>query len=335
MLSKIRFVYCWGLMLTIYFPDRLLSQQTIYSQNYAQRIYLNPALTGSSTIDNTKAGKITSNTRTQWIKLGNRLINQSLSFESPVSQNAFTGISFTMSDFLSGTNSNRKYSHFNGNIYYAYSIPLSYSTSLRSGLNIGYSNTTFGSNQFNWEDQINTRNTAFSLPTEETALSLTRNYFNVSAGMALVGEKYYITLAAHHLNSPSIAFFDESQKILPSFNGTVGFEFYEDPIGTKILFELLGQIKDTENLFRGMFHYKRNNIRSGAGLNIGRINNMGSLTSLSVYFGFRRNQLYLAYSNDVNLSLKNVSVPMTHEISFVIFPYLLKHDNRSNPFPEY
>jgi type IX secretion system PorP/SprF family membrane protein len=310
-------------------------QNTMYTQTNVQRIFLNPALTGSSTFDNAEAGKISLNTRAQWIKLGKRFVNQSVSFESPVSENASIGFSGAISDYLSGTSNERRYSFFNSNLYYSYSIRINSNTRLMSGLSVGYSNTSFGSNQFNWEDQVNLRNTAFSLATSETTSLLTRDYLNSAAGLALVGKKFYISASAQNLNNPVIGFFDDNLQLPLLINAGIGFEIFENQFKGKWITEFLGYLQEDQSTVRGMLHYKWDNFRTGAGLNFSQFRNENGFNSMSVYFGVRKNNMYVAYSNDINISIKHAGIPMTHELSLVIFPYLLNYTSKPNPFPEY
>lgn len=334
-IKKITLVhYC---VFTAFILAQNLSAQNLqFRQSYAQRSLLNPALIGTGQLNEISSARISSGTKGQWLGLGKRLFAQSISIDAPISNtNAAYSAGVYTTDLISGSEGRAKYSHISGHLGYAYDIKVGKNIFVKGGINAQFSSFNFGAEQFFWEDQINAANTGFIIPTQEPNAQITKNVFHVSAGLLLYGSKGFLGISALNINQPDISFFEEGGQNIPlNLSVHAGYEIYQSESGTKFLptvnYTILPESQSRSIMFNGI----RDNFRMGLGAQ--NTESLGQQAfSVNYYFGARYDRYYVAYSNDWNVSVKNSSIPLTHEISVIIFPYETKTKPRPNPFPEY
>ncbi len=314
----------------------LNAQNLQFRQAFAQRTLSNPGLIGTGILNDAHAARISSGTRAQWLGLGKRLFSQALSIDAPIGKtNAAYSAGVFTTDLISGSEGKSKYSHISAHLGYAYDLKIGKNTYLKTGLMTQFSSLSFGTERFFWEDQINAANTGFVNPTEEPNASLTKNVFHASAGMMLYGTKGFIGVAAFNINEPDISFFEEGgQKIPLNIQLQAGYSLYQSEAGMQIMPTVYYMILPESHSRSLMLNGLKDNFRMGIG-----IQNTAAYSqqayALNYYFGARYDRYYVAYSNDWNLSVKNSGLPLTHEISIIIFPYTTVDQKRPNPFPEY
>jgi len=312
------------------------AQNLQFRQNYAQRSLLNPALIGTGQINDIASARISSGTKGQWLGLGKRLFAQSISIDAPISNtNAAYSAGVYTTDLISGSEGRSKYSHLSAHLGYAYDIKVGKNTYLKGGINAQFSSFNFGTEQFFWEDQINAANTGFLIPTQEPNAQITKNVFHVSAGFALYGTKGFLGVSALNINQPDISFFEEGGQNIPmNLSIHAGYQIFESEGGTKFIpsanYSILPESQSRSIMINGI----RDNFRMGIGAQNTESYGLQAF-SVNYYFGARYDKYYIAYSNDWNVSVKNSSIPLTHEISVIIFPYQTKNKQKPNPFPEY
>lgn len=314
----------------------LNAQNLQFRQSFAQRSLMNPALIGTGQINDDATARISSGTKGQWLGLGKRLFAQSLSIDAPISNTnaAYTAGAYT-TDLISGSEGRAKYSHISAYLGYAYDLKVGKNVFLKGGINAQFSSFSFGTEQFFWEDQINASNTGFLIPTQEPTAQITKNVFHVSAGLLLYGSKGYLGVSALNLNQPDISFFEEGGQNIPmNLNIHAGYQVFESEAGTKVIpsatYLILPESQSRSVMINGI----KDNFRMGLGLQNTEAYQQQSF-SINYYVGARYDKYYIGYSNDWNLSVKNSSIPLTHEISVIIFPYSTRNNNKPNPFPEY
>lgn len=314
----------------------LRAQNLQFRQSFAQRTLLNPALIGTGQLNDEQSARISSGTKGQWLGLGKRLFAQSIALDAPISNtNAAYSAGVYTTDLISGSDGRSRYSHISAHLGYAYELKISNDLYLKGGINTQFSSFNFGAEQFFWEDQINAANTGFLTPTQEPNAQIIKNVFHASAGLLLYGKKGYLGLAALNINQPDISFFEEGGQNIPlHINIHAGYEIYESESGTKITPSVAYSILPELQSRSMMINVLRDNFRMGLGLQNTEAYRLQSF-SLNYYFGARYDKYYIGYANDWNLSVKNSSIPLTHEISIVIFPFNTKVSKRPNPFPEY
>jgi type IX secretion system PorP/SprF family membrane protein len=313
----------------------LEAQNVQFRQSFAQRVFSNPALIGTGLINDEQTMRISSGTRAQWLGLGKRLFSQSLAFDAPIKEtNASFSAGVFTTDFLSGSQGKSKYSHWSGHLGYAYDLKINKNLFLKTGLNVQFSSLNFGIERFNWEDQINATNTGFLLPTQEPVSQLTKNVIHASAGFVLYGSKGFLGVSAFNINQPDISFFEEGNQKLPlNISIMAGYEILESASGTKIVPSLNYHITPQTQIRAVTANILKDNFRMGVGFqNTEALNRQAY--AFNYYFGARYDRYYIGYSNDWQLSIANSGLPLTHEISILIFPTLGTPAKRPNPFPE-
>lgn len=312
------------------------AQNLQFRQSFAQRTLLNPALIGTGQLNDEQSARISSGTKGQWLGLGKRLFAQSIAIDAPISNtNAAFSAGVYTTDLISGSEGRSKYSHLSAHLGYAYELKISKDVHLKGGINTQFSSFNFGTEQFFWEDQINASNTGFLMPTQEPNTQLTKNVFHASAGLLVYGNKGFFGISALNVNQPDISFFEEGRQHIPiNINIHAGYEIFESESGTKILPSAVYSILPGAQSRSLMINGIRDNFRMGLGVQNTEAYSTQSF-SVNYYFGARYDKYYIGYANDWNLSVKNSSIPLTHEISIIIFPYATKVSKRPNPFPEY
>lgn len=314
----------------------LHGQFPTFRQQFAQRSLLNPALIGTSQVNQQDAVRIGSGTKAQWLGISSRLATQNLAFDMPISNtNMAWGINLYATDLYSGSENQSKYSHFSASAQYAYSIPIKKSR-LRAGLSLQYSSFSFGKDRFLWEDQINASNTGFVLPTQEPLNKLTRNVFHASAGIMYFNTRGFIGVSAYNINEPKIGFYDENSQTIPlRYSAVAGFRITSSDANTVLIPSVNYAFQDGLHSTSFMLNTQFTNFRAGAGVQQAR-NYAQTAWSVNYYFGARYDRYYVGYSNDWNLSMQGQGIPVTHEFSLLIFPKIYSGRSKNpNPFPEF
>ena len=315
---------------------KLKAQNLQFRQSFAQRTLLNPALIGTGQLNDEQSARISSGSKGQWLGLGKRLFAQSIAIDAPISNtNAAFSAGVYTTDLISGSEGRSKYSHLSAHLGYAYELKISKDVYLKGGINTQFSSFNFGAEQFFWEDQINASNTGFLIPTQEPNAQITKNVFHASAGLLIYGNKGFLGVSALNVNQPDISFFEEGGQNIPlNINIHAGYEIFESESGTKIIpsaaYSILPEAQSRSVMINGI----RDNFRMGLGIQNTEAYSAQSY-SVNYYFGARYDKYYIGYANDWNLSVRNSSIPLTHEISIIIFPYSTSISKRPNPFPEY
>ncbi len=314
----------------------LQGQFPAFRQQFAQRSLLNPALIGTSQLNQQDAMRIGSGTKAQWLGISSRLATQNLAFDMPISNtNMAWGVNLYATDLYSGSENQSKYSHFSASAHYAYSIPIKKSR-LRAALSLQYSSFTFGKDQFLWEDQINASNTGFVLPTQEPLNKLTRNVFHASVGFMYYNSRGFMGVSAFNINEPKIGFYSEnSQRIPLRYSAIAGYRISSSNAQTTLTPSINYSFQDGLHSTSLMLNTQFTNFRAGAGVQQAR-NYLQTAWSINYYFGARYDRYYLGYSNDWNISMQGQGIPVTHEFSLLIFPKIYNGRSKNpSPFPEY
>ncbi|MEM9328212.1 MAG: type IX secretion system membrane protein PorP/SprF [Bacteroidota bacterium] len=175
---------------------QVLGQDAQFSQFYANPLYLNPAMVGTS--PNSRVGL---NHRILWPNLPQAFVSSTASFDyhSEPLQSSF-GLMVHQDREGSASLSNTGF-YFT----YGYELPLSNKLVLRPAVQFGYVTRGFDPTQLVFSDQID-----FGLdgaPSQDpniNALEL-RDYWDFNTGLLIYSEKYWVGFAAHHLTRPNLS----------------------------------------------------------------------------------------------------------------------------------
>ena len=169
---------------------KVQGQDVIYSQFYANPIYLNPAIAGSKL-----CSRLTLNYRNQWPAINQGYNSFSASWDQPVEKiSGALGI-IVNTDVAGGG----IYNSFSANGIYSYRLEVSRNILLNAAFQVGYIQHRLDWSKLIFEDQVN---------------QVVPNQLNVgkadfSAGL-LAGykESLYLGVAVNHLTRPDMSYYD-------------------------------------------------------------------------------------------------------------------------------
>ena len=187
--GKIIIIY---LMILGFFPVTIaVGQDVVYSQFYANPLYLNPSLAGS-----TLSKRLAANYRNQWPSLNNAFTTYSVSYDQYVDamSGGFGVLASTDRNVGGLMSSSSAY------LMYAYRLRASRTVGINMGLGAGVYQRSIDWNSLifeNPENEIKVDNSSHVVPD-----------FNFGA---VLGYKdvFYIGTAMHHMTQPNISFYDE------------------------------------------------------------------------------------------------------------------------------
>ena len=305
-----------GLILLV-MQGALFAQIPTFRQQYTQRINSNPAMVGMGVYDGKQMGRLAMTTRAQWLSLEGRLLTQSAGYDSRIKNTmASWAAGVAATDLYSGMAGNAKYSHFIGSAAYAYEIP-GRKLSARFGIITQFSNYSFGTGRYTWEDQVDPNFTGFVLPTQEPSSTMVRKAFHVGAGTLLYNNNFFLGLSVYNLNQPDISIFPGSEsKLLTKFQmqtGVVLDKLIENVIITPHVL-VLQQESLNSTTINTLF--KLNNLQLSLGVQRTQWLTKKNV-SMTNYLGYQYGKINLGYSLDWNLTYSNGGIPLTHEISLI------------------
>lgn len=304
------------------------TQDPVFSQFYNAHLQLNAAMAG-----NTRGPLIQLNYRNQWPGLGNIYTTYSLSYDQYISK-LKSGIGFNILTDNAGDGT-LKTTGLTG--YYSYRLKISGDTYIKSGLELGFVNTSLNWSKLLFGDAIDPGVGPISpggspFPSSESVPGITsKNYLNVGAGLLFYSPKYYIGLGLKNLNTPDISFLSSintgdqsslalpvrwslhagSQIVLRKGNKSVDPTF----ISTNIMVQ---RQRDFNQLNLGAY-LSVNKFLGGIGYRHSFFNGDALITS----FGVKKDFFKIMYSFDLTMSQLGLDQGGSHEIGIVLnFDYL-------------
>ncbi len=282
---------------------------------------LNPALLGLGHYDEYRAARIQSGIKAQWLGINKRLASSSLSFDMANEGNSSWGLNFLSTNYISyrqGQTTN--FNHTALQATYAYLIT-GRKVNWNFGLAIQGANYQFGNSNFIWGDQINSDMTAFTNPTNEPVNQLSINSFQAAVGFLVSGKNWFGGAGVYNINEPDIAFFsNSSQPLYRKFNVHAGIKLKKD-FSTTSFTPTISYSQQFKSQFWGFDAiFQNGNIFYGLG-NLTSIIQDNFAHSIHTFFTVRKKSWGLGYDLDMNLTLNQGSLPLTHEFNII---YLLK-----------
>jgi len=174
--------------------SRLAAQDPIFSQFYALPLQLNPGFAGSA-----YAPRLGMIYRNQWTGFDNAYRTYALSYEQSLDR-LNSGIGFNLTGDNAG-NGIYKTNRFSG--VYAYRLNITKQFNIRLGVEGGVHQTSLNWDKLLFPDQIDPIDGPVFNSSELTPDITTRTRLDVSAGMLLLGKRWYGGLALKHLNTPN------------------------------------------------------------------------------------------------------------------------------------
>lgn len=289
-------------------------QEVVYSQFYANPIYLNPAIAGSKL-----CSRITINYRNQWPTINEGYTSFSTSYDQPVEKISGALGVIVNADVAGGG----IYKSFSANGIYSYRLELSRNILVNAAFQAGYVQ-----HRLDWSKLIFENQADQVVPSQ-----LNVGKVDISAGL-LAGykESLYIGVAVNHLTQPDMSYYE----------GTTNRMDMRLTIHSGVLIDLKEGLdgEDFRNLSisPNVVYVQQGNFRQ---LNIGVYANsnplvagiwlrhcFGNPDAAIFLLGYQQKNYKLEYSYDYTVSRLKIGSGGAHEISMVFLLNNHKYKNR-------
>lgn len=189
-----------------------VAQDPVFSQFYANPIYLNPAFTGTTVMP-----KVHLNFRDQWPGINHAYVSYAASYDQYFeSFNSGIGVQFIGDNAGQGI-----YNTVAVGAIYAYQINFSEQFAMKIGVQGDFHQKSLDFNKLRFYDQIDPVTGFYDAgnnlnPTGETApFSDNVSYLDLHAGVLAFTERFFAGFAARHLNQPVESFRTDYSSVLP------------------------------------------------------------------------------------------------------------------------
>jgi type IX secretion system PorP/SprF family membrane protein len=279
------------------------AQDPMFSQFYANPIYLNPALAGSN-----GCPRIAMNYRNQWPSLSGTFVTYSASYDQYF-RKISGGIGVLLTHDQMGKNTINSSTI---NFIYSYHLKVSRKFSFMFGAQASWHQKFLDWNKLTFGDMIDPRR-GFIYQTGDVPRAGSKGFFDVSAGLVGYTKYFYFGFAAFHLNRPNESMIGGNNSHLPMrFVGHAGAEI---PLGAQSKYNNSASISPSV-----IFEYQNGFME----LNIGTYFKYGIF---QVGFWFRNKDAFIStigidtgifkigYSYDVTVSKLTNQSGGSHEVS--------------------
>lgn len=192
---------------------QLNAQDPTFTQFYANPVYLNPALSGS-----TGCPRVSMNYRNEWPQLTGNYITYSLSYDS-YAKNVSGGLGFialhdqqgrgTISTTMIGA-------------VYSYNLKVNRKFSMMFGARASYFQKYLDWSKLTFGDMIDPRRGFIYQTGDVPRGNGRRGFFDASAGIVGYTENFYFGIAGHHLNRPDESMILGTSKLPMRITGHAG-----------------------------------------------------------------------------------------------------------------
>jgi type IX secretion system PorP/SprF family membrane protein len=300
------------------------AQDVIYSQFYANPVYLNPALAGSKLCQ-----RLTLNYRNQWPSIEQGYVSYSASWDQQ-----FEKLSGALGVIVNtDVGGGGIYNRFSGSGIYSYRLQASRNIVFNAALQAGYVQYRLDGNKLIFGDQINTH-TGNIEPTRDY-LPPRLNVGNVDFSAGLLGgykESLYFGVAVNHITRPDIAFYEGSTNRL-QMRWTVHSGILIDMSQGRDVTEF-GSFSISPNIVyvqQGNFHQ----LNAGMAVNmfpfVGGLwlrHSFGNPDAVITMLGFQQKNYKIEYSFDYTISRLTIKSSGAHEISIAWLFHKTSGSNR-------
>jgi len=297
-------------------------QDAVFSQFYANPVYLNPALAG-----NVICPRLALNYRNQYPSLGGNYVTYNVAADMYAS-----ALSGGIAAIATSDNTGPLAS-FAGDIVYSYHLRITEKLRMNAALQAGYFQYKLNWEKLVFEDMIvpGTGEVVPGNSTEAAPEKLKVGDVDFSTGVVLgYDERFYLGMAAHHITNPDMAF----------YQGNISRLATRFTIHAGALFNLKDALAGRENdnfslspnivyMQQGDFHQ----LNAGMYLNFYPFvtglwlrHNFENPDAVIAMLGFQQPNFKIGYSFDFTLSKMGLPAGGAHEISFVWYMPCPKKD---------
>ena len=280
------------------------AQDPSFTQFYANPVYLNPALAGS-----TGCPRIVSNYRNQWPQLTGNYITSAVAYDSYV-KSVSGGLGIIAMHDMQGQTTIQT-SMIVG--VYSYNLKVNRKFSIMIGARAAYFQKFLDWDKLTFGDMIDPRRGFIYQTGDVPRGNGRRGFFDVSAGAVGFGKNYYFGIAAHHLNRPDESMILGTSRLPMRITGHAGAEI---KLGQR------GRYTNTTSILPNIIYQYQNGFQE---LNIGTYIKYGDFTVGAWYrnrdafillFGASFDKFKIGYSYDLTVSkLGNGISGGSHEVS--------------------
>ncbi len=285
------------------------AQDPLFTQFYANQLYLNPAFAGSD-----KCPRANLNYRNQWPKNGATFVTYSASYDQHVDA-LEGGIGIHLMQDVQADVINTTYANF----MYSYTFQINRRFFIRGGFQASYV-YKYMNGDYIFPDQLHPLYGNI-YPSQENYVSHDDKvgFFDFSMGVLGYTGAHYFGVAVHHLTQPEESYRENSDAVRP--------RKYTVHYGTKIPIELAGfkkgdlyispnlvfqQQANFQHLSYGLYFYRK----SIVGGFWARQNFKFQFDAFIMMLGYIQDNMRIAYSYDFTISRLRNSTLGAHEISF-------------------
>jgi len=290
---------------------RANAQDVIYSQFYANPLYLNPALAGAK-LDQ----RLTLNYRNQWPSIKKGYVSYSAAWDQHIDKIS-GGLGFMANADVGGGG---VYNKFSGSGIYSYRLQATRFIVLNAAFQATYLQYKLDWNKLVFGDQIDVRTGSHEQTREYVPEKLSVGNLDLSAGI-LGGykESLYFGFSVNHLTRPDIAFYDANENrldfrftvhsgiLIDFFQGMDGEDLRNFSISPNFIYVQQGKFRQ---LNLGMYVNKFPFV-----FGLWMRNNFGNADAMIALVGFQTKTYKVGYSYDYTISHLSNKSGGAHEIS--------------------
>jgi len=298
------------------------AQDPIFSQFYANPLYLNPAMAGSAICP-----RLNLNYRNQWPSIAGTYVTYSASYDQYWDKISggigFLAVSDRAGDGALTTNI------FSG--MYSYRLTINRKMFMNAGFQATYMQRRLDWDKLTFPDMIDPKYGFVNLTQEKQPPKLNIGFVDFSAGLLLNHSEYfYLGAAVHHLTQPNEGFYSDissklNMKLTVHAGGIIdlksrrsGSRQLEDPtLSPSILFQ---QQQKFQQINYGMY-FNRYPFVGGLWFR----QNFNNPDAFIMLAGFQQSSFKIGYSYDLTVSKLTNITGGAHEVSFsYLFPCPVK-----------
>lgn len=279
--------------------ENLFAQDAEFTQFYANPLYLNPALAGT-----TRCPRVNLNYRNQWPGISGTYVTYSASYDQHIDViGGGLGLLVINDKAGQGTLTTTNVSGM-----YSYLLNITREFSLKFGAQATYFQKSIDWSKLTFGDMIDARR-GFVYNTQEVPVLSKKSNVDFSAGILGYSKRYFFGFAAHHLTQPDEGLLGPS-KLPMKLTGHAGATL---PIGDK---------GNQTFISPNVLFQKQQNFQQ---LNLGLYVSKGSIVAGLWYrnqdafiavVGFQQHFFKIGYSYDVTVSKLTNATAGSHELSF-------------------
>ena len=311
MYSKLNTLLIFALLYNVFTST---AQDVVYSQFYANPLYLNPALAGAK-LDQ----RITLNYRNQWPNIKNGYVSYSATWDEQFDKIG-GALGVIVNTDVAGTGI---YNRFSASGIYSYRLQATRHIVLNAALQAGYNHYKLDWNKLVFGDQIDIQTGNLEPTQEYLPQKLAVGKVDFSAGI-LGGykESFYFGIAVNHLSRPDMSFYNVSANKLDmrwTIHSGILIDFFQGMDG-----EDLRNFSISPNVVyiqQGKYHQLNIGMYVNSFPFVGGLwlrHNFGNPDAVIFLFGLQQKNYKIGYSYDYTVSRLTPKSGGAHEISFTV-----------------